>query len=124
MADEDFGLDEYGDLALDETGDAGLVADNDALEQDLAHRVMTIKGDNPADATYGGNLPLYLHAENTRSTRKALVLGLQNELAKDGRILPQRTDIRLTRLSAAQARVAIGYVRSGTGTAGQTEATV
>jgi len=123
MPDNDLGLDEYGDFVPGEDGDAGLVVGQDTLEQDLSHRAMTIKGDNPADKNYGGNLPLFLHAENTRSTRRVLVNGLQNELAKDDRLLPQRTEIRVMRLSAAEATVAIGYVRKEDGQSGQTEAT-
>ena len=122
MPDDDMGLDEYGDLAIGEDGDAGLVADQAALEQDMAHRLMTIKGDNPADATYGGNLPLFLHAETTRSVRQALINSCQNELAKDSRLLPQRTEVLVARLSAAEVRVAIGYIIKETGAAGQAEA--
>lgn len=90
----DLKLDEFGDLVLGPGGEPVLVEGLDCLIQDLRHRLMTVRGSLPADPDYGLGLALYLHGEVTAATLRALKNDTLIELAKDTRLLPQRTDVR------------------------------
>jgi hypothetical protein len=102
MADGDLQLDEYGDLVIGAGGEPALVEGMDTLVQDIRHRLMTVKGSLPADAEYGGDLPLYLHQEGRASNLRGMVSALSEELKKETRILPQRTQITPLQFVRAQ----------------------
>ncbi|MDP8255076.1 MAG: hypothetical protein P9M14_04960, partial [Candidatus Alcyoniella australis] len=95
----DVELDEYGDFVMAADGDLGLVYENDALGQDIAHRVLTVPGslpetgddpdmdeaDDPVDE-YGAGLQRFLHSElNAAGLREMLRLA-RGETSKEGRV--------------------------------------
>lgn len=123
MADDDLQLNEYGDLTVDDNGDAALIEGNAALEQDLLHRLMTIKGSLAADPDYGASLPLFTHKATHRAGRAALRNACQVELAKESRILPQRTEVTVTATDRKTVSVRVVYVRKDNGQSGAVEAT-
>ncbi len=110
MSDDDLKLDDYGDLVLGD-GDATLVDDMEALCQDIRHRLMTVKGSLVADADYGGSLPLYLHMHDHPVNRRVVTNAIEMELAKETRILPQRTTVQITALDTTTVELRIAFVR-------------
>lgn len=111
MADEDISLDEYGDWQLDAAGDVATASDDESLVQDIRHRLLTPKGGNPADAEYGAGVQLWLHRENTPGNRAALINNCQSELAKENRILPQRTIITIETWTRDKILLRISFVK-------------
>ncbi len=109
--DTDLQLDEYGDLVIGPGGEPDTCDELDCLIQDLRHRLMTVKGSLPADATYGGDLPLWLHAEMTVPAKRDLVATVAEEIAKDSRVLAQRTSVVVKVAGAEEIALQIGIVR-------------
>lgn len=119
--DDDLQLDDTGDLVIDDTGDAALVEGMDSLCQDLAHRLMTVKGSLPADPDYGASLPLFVHQASHRAGRAAIRNACLVELAKESRILPQRTVVVVTAPDRSTVNVQVTFVRKEDGQSGQVE---
>jgi len=110
MADDDLELDEYGDFVVGD-GDVTLVDDLDTLIQDIRHRLITPKGSLPADPDYGVGVQLYLHQTLHPLNRAALVNACQIELAKETRILPQRTRVSVLPITASESNLNVSFVR-------------
>jgi len=121
--DDDVQLDDTGDVAVDDTGDANVVDGMQALAQDLRHRLMTVKGSLPADPDYGASLPLFLHQASHPAGRRAIRNACLIELAKEERILPQRTEVTVTAVDKDTVRVVVRFVRKVDLEPGQVEVT-
>lgn len=124
MADEDLQLDEFGDFVIGADGDAAVISGDDTLQQDIRHRLITTKGSHPEDPDYGGDLPLWVHEESDRHRRQAMRVDLQLELAKEARILPQRTGVTITPIDRQTGNVKVSYVRKADLIEGQVEVEV
>ena len=121
MPDVDLQLDDDGDLGIDPDGGPATVSDMDVLRQDIRHRLLTVKGSLAADPDYGGSLPLFLHMPTHPANRRDLINTMQSELAKETRILPQRTVIDIKTISREEIALRISFVRASDLVEGSTE---
>lgn len=119
----DLALDEYGDFVVDEFGSEVVIDGMEMLEQDIRHRLMTIKGSLAEDAEYGASLPLYVHMEDVPMNRKDLINNCAIELAKEDRILPQLTQISIKSFTPDEITLIIQFVRKEDMEPGQVEVT-